>query len=164
METYKAKTYPGKFMDLVLFLGSSVSLACLLVVVVMCFQQEWLAAVLFLIIPALSYFISRLFRRRLGINIFADGIDIHYLPQFFVQRGKTVHLSFADVADCQSAKFKAGRFSTWYLIILLKNGKRYKVLSWLPPFQNVDTYKTNCERDITTAFRAYKKSCISRQA
>jgi hypothetical protein len=163
METYKAKIYPGKFMDVLLFLLTSLSFACAFFSILACFMQEWQIAITIFNIPAFLYFLNRVFRRRLGINILAEGIDIHYLPQFFVQRGKTVHLSFADVADCQSAKLRFGRLTTWYLIILMKNGTQYKVLSWLPPFQNVDTYKTNCEEDIAAAFTAFGKRAISPQ-
>ena len=160
METYKAKVYPGKFMDVVLFLLISVSFACAVFGIMACFMKEWQVAITFFIITAFIYLINRLFRRRLGINIWADGIDIHYLPQLFIQPGKTVHLAFADVADCKSSKLRTGRFTTWFLIIVMKSGKQYKVLSWLPAFQNVETYKTNCEEDITTAFREFRRRAI----
>jgi hypothetical protein len=163
METYKAKIYPGKFMDVFLFLFTSFSLACAVFGIMACFMQGWQIAIILFIIPAFSYFINRIFRRRLGINILADGIDMHYLPQLFIQRGKTMHLSFADVADCINAKLRFGKITTRYLIILMKNGKQYKVLSWLPPFQNVETYKTNCEEDITSAFREFSRRVATPQ-
>ncbi len=145
-------------MDVVLSLGDSFGFVLLGVGTISFFLQEWLVAAFCFTITAFYYFISRQFRRRLGINIFTDHIEIHYLPQFFIQRGKTVYLSFADIADCQSAKLVFGRITTWYLIILLKNGKKYRLRSWIPPFQDMDTYAANCEKDITVAFRESRRS------
>ena len=143
-------------MDVLLSLGTSMW-GLPLVGAIACYTHDLDVAVVFFIIPALYYFIGQLFRRRLGINIFANGIDIHYLPWFFIQRGKTVHLSFADIADCEIRKVRFLRYNDRFLVIVMKNGKRYKVTSWIPAFQNVFSYATNCEEHITTAFREFTK-------
>jgi len=156
METYKAKIYPGRLMDAALSVATPLSFAVGFFGIIICMMQEWAGALLF-VVPAFVYLLNGLLRRRLGINISADGIALHYLPQLFFQRGETIHLSFAEVADCKKAVLRFGRYRNSFLIILLRNSKQYMVLSWVPPFEHVETYASNCEEAICVAFQKFKQ-------
>ncbi len=157
LDTYKAKVYPGRLMDAVLSVARPLSFSVVFFVIIACVLQEW-AGALFLVIPVLVYIVNRLLRRRLDIHISTEGVEIHYLPQLFIQKGKVIDLPFSEVADCHIAQLRFGKYRNTFLIIALKNGKRYSVLSWLPPFQDVTTYAANCEEAICAAFERYKEN------
>ena len=157
MDTYKAKVYPGRLLDAALSVATPLSFSVVFFAIIACVLQEWAGALL-LVIPVIVYIVNRLLRQHLDIHISADGVTINYLPQLFIQKGKVVHLSFSEVADCRIAQLRFGKYRNTFLIIALKNGKRYSVLSWLPPFQDVTTYATNCEEAICAAFERYKEN------